>query len=145
VIWRCLGALLSWTVLGLALTAALVAGKARSATRLHTPALSAPADDARVGSVSAFSWSSAKGAAKYEFQLSADEDFGSVVLGQGRGSFQTMNTFATIDKALANGAYHWRVRAIDRRDDAGPWSPTRSLTVSWTDRPTLLAPAPSEG
>ena len=63
------------------------------------------------------------------------QDFGSVVLGQGKGSFQTLNTFATIEKTLPNGTYFWRVRAIDKRDDARAWSRTRTLTIAWSDRP----------
>jgi len=116
--------------------------RARKPSLLRGPALRSPADDARVESIPAFSWSAVRGAAKYEFQLSADQGFGSVVLGQGRGSFQTQNTYATIAKTLPNGTYHWRVRAIDSHDDAGHWSPPRALTKSWTARPTLLSPAP---
>jgi hypothetical protein len=126
---------------GLALAGSVAGARSGSAKGPRAPALTGPADDARVGSVPSFSWSPIKAAAKYEFQLSADRDFGSVVLGQGKGSFQTLNTFATIEKTLPNSTYYWRVRAIDKRDDAGPWSRTRTLTVSWTDRPTLLGPA----
>jgi Carboxypeptidase regulatory-like domain len=107
---------------------------------LRGPALRNPADGERVDSLPAFSWSAVSGAAKYEFQLSADDDFGSVVLGQGRGSFQTQNTYATINKTIPNGTYHWRVRAIDRNDDAGHWSAPRVLNKAWTARPALLGP-----
>ena len=61
-----------------------------------------------------FSWAPVRWAAKYEFQLSADSAFESIVLGQANGSFQTANTFATVDKTLADGNYFWRVRAIDK-------------------------------
>jgi hypothetical protein len=132
---------LACLIVGLALGGSALARKSRSSGGAQAPVLTAPGDDARAGSVPAFSWLPVKRAAKYEFQLSADDDFGSVVLGQGRGSFQTVNTFATIDKTLPNGTYHWRVRAIDGRDNAGRWSPPRSLTISWTDRPTLIGPA----
>jgi hypothetical protein len=116
-------------------------GPLASAARVKAPSLSSPDDDAVVDSVPAFSWKPVKGAVKYEFQLSADEDFGSVVLGRGKGSFQTLNTFASVSEALPNGHYFWRARSIDRNDDAGPWSRTRSLTKSWTQRPELLGPA----
>ena len=127
---------------GFALAGSVAGAKSGAAKGPRAPALAGPADDARVAAVPSFSWSPIKTAAKYEFQLSADRDFGSVVLGQGKGSFQTLNTFATIEKTLPNGTYFWRVRAIDKRDDAGPWSRTRTLTISWSDRPTLLGPAP---
>jgi hypothetical protein len=109
--------------------------------RARGPALQSPADDAVVDAVPAFSWNRVRGAVKYEFQLAADPTFGSIVIGHGKGSFQTKNTFATVDKTLPNGNYYWKVRAIDGRDDAGPWSPTRSLRKSWTTRPALLGPA----
>ena len=32
------------------------------------------------------------------------------------------NTFASVDKTLADGNYFWRVRAIDKRDRAGRWT-----------------------
>jgi hypothetical protein len=108
---------------------------------LRGPALGAPADGERVRSLPAFSWSPVRGAAKYEFQLSADDDFGSVVYGQGKGSFQTQNTYATVGKTVPNGAYHWRVRAIDANDDAGHWSSPRGLTQISPIPPTLLGPA----
>jgi hypothetical protein len=115
-------------------------GPVAHAARARGPALRSPVDDAVVDAVPAFSWNRVTGAVKYEFELSADRDFGSIVLGQGKGSFQTQNTFATIDKTLPNGAYHWRVRAIDRNDDAGSWSPTRSLIKSWTTQPRPVGP-----
>jgi hypothetical protein len=129
-------------MIGLAFAGTVIAARSHAPRGPRAPALARPADDVRVDSVPAFSWSPVRGAARYEFQLSADEDFGSIVLGQGRGSFQAANTFATVDKALPNGTYHWRVRAINSHEDAGPWSRPRSLTISWTDRPTLIAPAP---
>ena len=111
-----------------------------SARAPSSPRLSVPADDATVDAIPAFSSKPVSRAARYEFQLSADEEFGAIVLGQGKGSFQTMNTFATIDKTLPNGKYFWRVRAIDKNDDAGRWSPTRSLTKRWATRPMLIGP-----
>ena len=108
-----------------------------------------PADDARVESLPAFSWSSVRRAAKYEFQLSADADFGSVVLGQGRGSFQTQNTYATIDKALPNGTYHWRVRAIDADctpvAEVSPFGPTSAIFILPPGSPQGTVPLGEEG
>ena len=114
-----------------------------NAAGVRVPRLSSPADDAVVEAVPAFSWSSVKGGAKYEFQLSADPDFTSLVLtkgNHGQASVQTLNTYATIDTTLSNGTYYWRARAIDKHDDAGRWSPARSFRKSWTTRPQLLGP-----
>jgi hypothetical protein len=108
--------------------------------KVAAPVQIAPAAGATVQSVPAFSWAKVRHAAKYEFQLSADPAFESIVLGQGNGSFFTRNTSASVDKALADGAYYWRVRAIDARDRAGRWSPVRSIRKRWSVTPVLLSP-----
>ena len=81
-------------------------------------------------------------AARYEFQLAADTNFGSIVLGQGKGSFTTVNTAATIAKSIPDGTYFWRVRGVDAKGNAGRWSQERSIVKSWSMRPDLLGPAP---
>jgi hypothetical protein len=115
--------------------------RARRRGGLRAPALQAPRDDDSVDSVPAFSWAPVRGAATYEFQLSADGAFRSIVLGQGNGSFHTKNTAATINKTLPDGNYFWRVRAVNSRDDAGPWSRTRTVRKTWSDVPRLESPA----
>ena len=61
----------------------LLAGSAQAA--LKAPGLQAPAASASVESLPTFTWRAVKGAAQYEFQLSADARFGSIVLGKGKG------------------------------------------------------------
>jgi len=122
----------------LAATSWLLAADARGA--LRAAALSAPAGGARVEAPPPFSWRKVAGAAKYEFQLSADRAFSSRVLGRRNGSRFTANTYATANKALANGTYHWRVRAIDAKARAGRWSRARSFTLAWQTPPKLLGP-----
>jgi hypothetical protein len=112
--------------------------------KLPAPRQLSPATGASVQSVPTFSWRPVSKAAKYEFQLSADPAFESIVLGHGRGSFFTRNTSASVDEALADGAYYWRVRAIDARDHAGRWSRVRSLTKRWSSSPVLLEPRAGE-
>jgi hypothetical protein len=107
-----------------------------AAKGLKAPALTSPAQNAHGESIPAFGWSSVRGAAKYEFQLSADRRFNSTLK-----SMQTLNTFATVDKILTDGTYYWRVRSIGAKDQAGVWSTVRSFTKSWTTAPTLLGPA----
>jgi hypothetical protein len=123
-------------IVAAAMAAALLMPAAASAAP-GRPKLVSPADGADVQSVPAFSWSKAKRAARYEFQLAADSRFGSIVR---KGSFQTLNTAASIDKSLADGTYYWRVRAINAKGDAGKWS-ERSINKAWGARPALLAPA----
>ena len=112
---------------------------AQTAAMRRTPTLVSPTGGATIQALPAFQWSSVPGAAKYEFQLSADNSFGSIV---SQGGFQTLNTFATITTTLADGTYYWRVRAINAKDEAGPWSSTRTLVKAWSTAPALLAPAP---
>src|SRR5919198_6591407 len=107
-------------------SAASVRPQALVAKGLKAPALTSPAQDADGESIPAFGWSSVRGAAKYEFQLSADRRFNSTLK-----SMQTLNTFATVDKILTDGTYYWRVRSIGAKDQAGVWSTVRSFTKSW--------------
>ena len=117
--------------------ASAAGGEAETARVIGAPAQASPADGARVEAVPPFGWRPVRGAAKYEFELSADGAFRSIV---DRGSFETSNTFATIDKTLADGKYFWRTRAIDSRDRAGRWSRRRSIAKRWSTAPTLLDP-----
>jgi predicted RecA/RadA family phage recombinase len=134
------------TLLAVALTlcAAVASGaavKKRKPASLAAPALQSPANDAESNFVPAFTWASVKGAERYEFQLSADGAFRSIVNGPGQGSFQTKNAAASINKALSDGNYFWRVRAVNAQGDAGKWSKTRTLRKTWSQPPALTAPA----
>jgi hypothetical protein len=128
-------------LLTIALAGAALVMPATAAAAPGRPALASPAPDANVQGVPAFIWGKVKGADRYEFQLAADPSFGSIV---SKGSFQTRNTAASIDRSLPDGEYHWRVRGINAKGDAGRWA-TRSLTKGWTVRPELLAPADGAG
>ena len=87
--------------------------------------------------VPSFGWRPVRRAAKYEFQLSADRGFRSIV---NLGSFFTRNTFASVPKTLADSAYFWRARAVSAKGRAGRWSRVRSIRKTWTDQPVLLGP-----
>ena len=112
-----------------ALTGAVLLAPATAAAAPGRPALASPAEGANVQAVPAFTWDKVKRADRYEFQLAADATFGSIV---GKGSFQTRNTAATIEKSLPDGTYFWRVRAINPKGDAGRWA-RRSITKSLGD------------
>jgi Flp pilus assembly protein protease CpaA len=129
------------TAAGLSAHAEDAATKTPKRAKMRAPALQSPADELAADAVPAFTWGAVKGAERYEFQLSADGAFRSIVLGQGNGSFQTKNTAATINKALSDGNYFWRVRGVNAKGDAGPWSRTRTLRKTWSQPPTLSSPA----
>src|SRR5262249_12083468 len=114
--------------------------KPKTPPKLAAPVALLPADNGVADSVPAFSWKPVKGAVKYQFELSADSGFNSIVLGQGHGSFTTGNTFGAVDKTVPNGTYFWHVRGVDAQNTAGAWSRTRMLRKSWTTTPVLQGP-----
>jgi predicted phage tail protein len=118
----------------------LFASATASAAQLKAPKQQAPGAGASVQAVPVFTWAPVKNAAKYQFQLAADDKFRSMVLGTGfgKGDFRTRNTAATIEEAVPNGTYYWRVRAISTKDRVGRWSTTRALTKGWTTPPEPL-------
>jgi hypothetical protein len=134
-----------WVTSALAVTVALCAfaGPAQAGSK-GVPSLASPAADAATNGVPAFSWKAARRAAKYEFQLAADPNFESIVIGEGYGSFQTRNTFATVNETLPNDNYFWRVRSINPKEDASKWSSTRKFRKSWSQQPALISPVKGE-
>ena len=123
-----------------ALVAAALAVAAPARAALNAPVLLDPGSAATVQALPAFAWSPVPGADSYEFQVAADQNFNSPVLGRGEGSFATRNTRATLKKTLPNGRYWWRVRATTTGGDASPWSSPRSLIKSWRAVPASQVP-----
>lgn len=117
------------------------AADAGAATRMPAPRMLTPADGSAQKSVPTYSWAPVRGADMYQFQLSADPHFESIVLSQRRGSFKTKNTYATVDGALADSDYYWRVRAVSAKGAAGRWSAARSIRKRWASAPSLEGPA----
>src|SRR5215210_5512495 len=144
--------MLLWLVAALAAFMMLMAVQAASAIaakKLAAPKLTGPAEGGAFKVAPTFAWAAVEGAARYEFQLAADDKFESIVGLRREGSFKTKNTFATVPTALADNppghGYFWRVRAIDVRNAAGRWSRTGKMVKSWPDTPTLLEPADGAG
>jgi protein-S-isoprenylcysteine O-methyltransferase Ste14 len=106
---------------------------------LREPGLQSPANDASVQSLPTFEWAPVANAASYQFELAADPRFGSLVQRalSGQGSLQTHNTAATLDKAVPDGAYWWRVRALTAKGSVGAWSPVRRIVKAWTAAPQI--------
>jgi hypothetical protein len=116
-------------------------GVAIAKGRLAAPRQISPSDGSAKQALPTFSWARVKRAAQYEFQLAADRRFKSIVLGPGHGSFKTRNSFATVDGALGDGTYFWRVRAITARAKSGRWSRVRALRKDGLSAPALVGPA----
>ena len=134
---------------GFMMLLAVQAGNAAAAKRLPAPKLTGPAEGAAVKVAPTFAWAPVKRAARYEFQLAADDKFESIIGLRREGTFKTENTFATVPNALADSApgngYFWRVRAINAKNAAGRWSRTAKIVKSWPDVPELLQPADGAG
>lgn len=73
-----------------------------------------------------FAWDALKGAKQYEVQVSAADQFANPSF-----SFVNWHTrFATpaTKSVLSDDAYQWRVRALDAKDNPGPWSAPSAFT-----------------
>jgi large repetitive protein len=132
---RVMVALLAGVLLALGLTTSAEAAKKK--TGIGRPALTAPAQGAEFESAPTFAWNAARNAESYEFQLSADRQFRSIV---DHGAFPTMNRYATVDRTLPDGTYWWRVRAVNKKKRAGKWSVVRSFDKRWTSTASILGP-----
>lgn len=111
---------------------------------LSAPVALSPNEGAVIESVPAFEWSTVSGAARYEWEISADAGFNSPVLGLGLDHFFTRNTWATLTKTIPDGTYWWHARAVEADGDVGPWSASRSFVKQWAEQrfqPELLAPS----
>ena len=128
---------------GVATVAAVLVVAVPSHAALTAPVPEGPADGASVAALPAFSWTPVAGAERYEFQIAADPAFNSPVLGSNFDRFFTRNTSATLVKAVPNGSYWWRVRAVT---GAGSVSPGPAACPSRrTGRPRLrFFPRPRE-
>lgn len=86
-----------------------------------------------------FTWSDVYGAARYELQLSRDEEFD----GARTQSVQVwgLGTDWTKDSAkqLASGTWYWRVRALDAAGNGQTWSPVGRFTFN-PPRPSTSGP-----
>jgi hypothetical protein len=114
---------------------------APAAAAVGTPVALMPAEGTTTDALPAFGWEPVRGAARYEWEISADPGFNSPVLGASYDHFFTRNTRATMTKVIPNGTYWWHVRAVTANGSVSPWSPARSFTKRWAPTLTLSAPA----
>jgi hypothetical protein len=89
------------------------------------PTIGAPANGATIESTTpSFSWSPVAGTTQYQFQLSTDPAFGSLVY-----STSTQTTAVVVPEDLTEGeTYYWRVRAL--MPVTADWSAVANFTVA---------------
>lgn len=82
-----------------------------------------------------FTWQPFQGAARYQFEISTDPTFSTIVY-----STTTIKASHTPVARLPNNLYYWRVKPIDARDTYGAPSETWSFQFNWQFAPKLLSP-----
>jgi hypothetical protein len=118
---------------------------ASASARLPAPHPQYPRGGATVQALPAFTWGNVRGAATYQFEISADAKFSSAVNGFAEGPISLDDTAITDDRTIPNGTYYWRVRAVTASDRLGYWSRTQVLNKNWRITPTLVSPINGAG
>jgi hypothetical protein len=121
-----------------ALAACGLAAAAPAHARVARPTPTAPAAGATLQSAPSFVWTRVRRTDRYEFQISGAALNGSALAGQ--TDFYTRNTRATLTKAIPNGSYAWRVRALGVDGSVSGWTAWRRFNKKWTGRPVLQSP-----
>jgi PGF-pre-PGF domain-containing protein len=109
-----------------------------SSSGLGAPSLVAPAANSLLSdNTPTFRWTSVAGADNYTLQCSTDNTFpaaSTITVDNIRGN--------TIELALGDGTYYWRVRAGRDNGDVGPWSSVWSFTLDTQPPapPALISP-----
>jgi hypothetical protein len=122
----------------LAVPALFTATPAASARTLGAPGLISPANGSKVLELPAVSWRAVRGAAEYEYQISADPNFRSLaetsITG---GNIRTHNLAGALSQVVPDATYWWRARAVDKNDHPGRWSAVRRIVKAWNVAPQL--------
>jgi hypothetical protein len=107
--------------------------------RLPAPHPIGPRNGASFQQLPAISWTSVRGAAEYEYEISAGSSFNSIPgAGPGKGTSKTHNLAAALDQATPDGTYSWRVRALTKSGAAGAWSLRRTIVKHWMATPQII-------
>jgi hypothetical protein len=127
------GAMRKVQLVALAAVAGALLTPASAAAKLRSPRLAGPANYVSVQELPAVNWQAVRGAAQYEYQISGDQKFRSVV-----GSGRTHNLSAALSKLQPDGTYWWRVRAVSAKGAVSGWSPARAIVKNWSAAPQIL-------
>jgi hypothetical protein len=121
-----------------AVLATLVLPSTASA-QLRAPQPLGPPTGATFQQLPAIKWNAVRGAAEYEYEISAGSSFNSIPgSGPGKGTSKTHNLAAALDQAMPDGTYSWRVRALTKSGAAGAWSRRRTILKHWTGAPQII-------
>jgi hypothetical protein len=115
--------------------AALLLAPAVAQAKPAMPKLTAPKVNTTVAAMPILTWNKAKGAASYELQIASDSGFNPALI-----TVTTANLRYLEGKALPNGAYFWRMRALDAAGGTSKWTSVRKFTKKWNAVPALLTP-----
>jgi hypothetical protein len=118
------------------LAAAMLLVPAVAAAKPATPKITAPKAGTTVSSLPTLTWNPVKNAASYEVQIASDAGFNPALIDVTTSNLRYLN-----NKTLSNGAYFWRVRAIDAASASSKWSGVRKFTKKWNSVAALLTPA----
>lgn len=82
-----------------------------------------------------FEWQSKGDVARYELEISPNEDFSSIAV-----SKITPDTKVQVTDPLAPGAYYWRLKAMDHNGQVGAISPAHQMHISHLAGPQITTP-----
>ncbi len=126
--------LLSLLLQPVSLFAKPVAGPAAEDLTIGAPLLRAPTNGARTTGVNypplgvpKLEWEPLATAQKYGLEVSTSAGFATILF-----KADTFATTHTLDRAVTDGEYFWRVRAYDGKN-WGPYSEVRSFIKDWND------------
>ena len=100
------------------------------------PKATSPGVTANVTQMPILTWKKAARATSYEVQIASDAGFNPAMIDVTTGNVRYIH-----NKVLPNGAYFWRLRALDATGGASKWSSVRKFTKTWAALATLATPA----
>jgi hypothetical protein len=118
------------------LAAALLLAPAVADAKPAMPKATGPKLNLTASTMPTLTWTKAKNATSYEIQISSDSGFNPALV-----DATTQNLRFLHGKTLPNGAYFWRMRALDAAGATSKWTGVRKFTKQWKDTPALLTPA----
>jgi hypothetical protein len=127
---------LSARLLALTLATGLLVLPSASQAKPARPKATAPALNAQLTTLPVLTWNKAARAKSYEVQIASDSGFNPALI-----DVTTQNLRYLHPKMVPNGAYFWRMRAIDEKGEASKWTAVRKFSKTWKDTATLSTPA----